>query len=202
MATNEEKLLRRIKKKGRGWCFSPRDFIDLADHEAVWKGLARLEKKGVILRLGRGLYYYPREHEELGTLSPTPEAVASAMAQRDGTLLQPSGAYAANMLGLSEQVPAKLIFMTDGPDRKVRIGKREIILKNTVPRNMATAGTASGLVIQGLRHIGTRQINEGHVERLRIRLNRREREQLWRDRLYAPAWLHPILKKIAEVTDD
>ena len=146
MPTAEEKLLAAIKSHGKGWCFTARDFHHLKDTEAVWKGLVRLEKKGLIRRLGRGLYDYPREHPELGKLAPTPEAVAQALAERDGSRLQPSGAYAANLLGLSEQVPARIVFLTSGPHRKIKIGKREIILKHTVPRNMATAGRISGTV--------------------------------------------------------
>lgn len=145
-ASIENQVLRRIRQHGRGWCFTPRDFLDLGAPTAVWATLSRLHKSGGIRRLGKGLYDYPREHPELGKLAPTPEAVAQALADRDGSRLQPSGAYAANLLGLSDQVPARIVFLTNGPDRKVQIGKREIVLKNTVPRNMATAGRISGTV--------------------------------------------------------
>lgn len=199
--TTERKLMDRIDQKGRGWCFTARDFLDLADPELVWKGLTRLSKKGDIRRLGRGLYDFPREHPELGLLSPTPEAVAQAIAERDGSRLQPSGAYAANVLGLSEQVPARVVFLTSGPDRKVKIGNREIILKNTVPRNLATAGRISGTVIQALRHIGEKHITQAHLQHLRGKLNKADREQLWKDRVNAPVWLHAYLKEIAGDTD-
>lgn len=202
MATTEQKIMGRIGREGPGWCFTARDFMDLAEPEAVWKSLVRLSEKGKIRRLGRGLYDYPRQHPELGLLSPAPEAVARAIADRDGSTLQPSGAYAANLLGLSEQVPARVVFLTSGPERKVKVGKREIILKNTVPRNMATAGTTAGTVIQALRHIGKEQITESHIEHLRHRISKADKKQLWTSRVYTPTWLHPVLRRIAGGASD
>ena len=95
------------------------------------KALSRLTARGVIRRLARGLYEYPREHPELGTLSPDLEKVAKALAGKHRIRLQPAGAYAANLLGLSEQVPAKIVFLTDGPSRTVKIGRQEIHLRRT-----------------------------------------------------------------------
>ena len=102
------------------------------------------------------------------------------------------------MLGLSEQVPARIVFLTDGPARHVKIGRQEIVLNNTTPRNMATAGRTSGTVIQALRHLGAKQINQQHVARLRKTLSASDRAQLKRDRIYAPEWMHRILDSIAE----
>lgn len=95
--------------------FTPRHFLDLAGRPAVTSALMRQTSAGTIRQLGRGLYDYPKLHQALGPLTPTPEALATALAGRDRVRLQPSGAYAANLLGLSEQVPAKVVFLTDGP---------------------------------------------------------------------------------------
>ena len=197
----DSQIFARITKQGTGWCFTPRDFLDLGASTAIWATLSRLQKDGTVRRLAKGLYDFPREHPELGLLSPTPEAVAQAIAERDGSRLQPSGAYAANILGLSEQVPAQVVFLTSGPDRKVKIGNREIILKNTVPRNLATAGRISGTVIQALRHIGGKQITQSHIKHLKNKLSKADRDQLWKDRVNAPVWLHSFLKEIAEDAD-
>jgi hypothetical protein len=193
----ESRMGDRIRRKGRGWCFTSADFLDLGSREAVRISLFRLVKKGVIRRLARALYDYPRQHAKLGDLPPSPEAVAQALCSRDSTKLQASGAYAANLLGLSEQVPAKVVFLTDGVARSVKLARREIILKSTTPRNMATAGRASGTVIQALRFIGKRHVNEGHVRHLAAVLPAADRAQLERDRVYAPGWMHPILDAIA-----
>ena len=99
-------ILSRIRGSGRGSVYVPRDFLDLGSRGAVAQALHRLEKKGVLRRLTRGVYDFPKQHRTLGLLSPSAETIASALAGRDRTRLQPAGAYAANALGLSEQVPA------------------------------------------------------------------------------------------------
>ena len=124
--------------------------------------------------------------------------MAKALSERDASRLQPSGGYAANLLGLSEQVPARIVFLTDGPSRHVRIGGQAIILKNTTTRNMATAGRISGTVIQALRHLGAKQIGKQHIAHLRKMLPSSDKAQLKRDRIYAPGWMHRILNAIAE----
>ena len=103
--------------------FTPADFVDLAGRAAVDQTLSRLAKASTLRRLARGVYLYPQQHRSLGELRPSAEVIAKALAGRDRTRLQPSGAYAANLLGLSEQVPMKVVFLTDGPSRLVRVGQ-------------------------------------------------------------------------------
>ena len=200
MPSIEKTIVSRIESRKRGACFTPNAFLDLGSPEAVRIALHRLEKRGDVRRLARGLYDFPVQHPTIGLLSPNPDKVAKALSERDASRLQPSGAYAANVLGLSEQVPARIVFLTDGPARHVRIGRQEIVLKNTTTRNMATAGTTSGTVIQALRHLGARQTNQNHVAHLRRTLSARDRAQLKQDRIYAPGWMNRIIDAIAEDT--
>src|ERR1700731_2756819 len=136
----DSQILTRINGWGRCSVFVPGDFLDIGSREAVDLALHRLARKGTIRRLARGGDDFPKEHPGLGLLSPPADAVAHALAGRDRTRLQPAGAYAANILGLSEQVPAKAIFLTDGPSRTVKIGPTTIQLRRTTPRNMEAAG--------------------------------------------------------------
>jgi len=147
----DSQILAAISKRGRGAVFVPADFLGLGSRDAVDIVLHRLARKGTIRRLARGVYDFPEEHPVLGLLSPSAEAVATALAGRDHTRLQPAGAYAANALGLSEQVPAKAVFLTDGPSRTVKIGAMTIQLRRTTAKYMAAAGRLSGLLIQALR---------------------------------------------------
>ena len=153
-----------------GWVFTPAHFRDLGNDIGIRKALQNLSDRGLIRRLARGLYDYPSTHPKLGVLSPTPEKIALALAGKDNLRIQPSGAYAANLLGLSEQVPAKAIFLTDGTNRKIAVGKQEIILKQTTPKNMAAARRTSGLVIQALRYMGQRNVDDSVVNRLYLRV--------------------------------
>ena len=194
----EQSILRSIQGAGRGSVLVPNDFLGLASREAVDVVLHRLSKRGVIRRLARGLYDYPRVHPALGFLLPSAEAIAQALAGRDRTRLQPAGAYAANALGLTEQVPAKAVFLTDGPSRTVKVGPMTIQLRRTTPRNMATAGRLSGLLIQALRELGEAHITTRRVEHLRRTLPLEKRRELLRDITIAPAWMRPIFRQLAE----
>ena len=198
MQTIDSKLKSRIYGNGRGSVFTPNDFLDLGGRDAVDKALSRLATRGEVRRLARGLYEYPREHPELGTLSPDSEKVAKALAGKDRLRLQPAGAYATNLLGLSEQVPAKAVFLTDGPSRTVKIGRQEIQLRRTTPRNMASAGRLSGLLMQAFRHLGRQHITEQRMAHLKRTLPAKERNQLLKDLPLAPAWMHPLFRELAQ----
>ena len=194
----EKKILRRIYGSKRGGMFTPGTFLDLGSRQAVDLTLHRLVEKKILRRIARGLYEYPREHPELGTLSPDIQAVAKALAEKDRIRLQPAGAYATNLLGLSEQVPARAIFLTDGPSRTVKIGRREIQLRHTTPRNMAAAGRLSGLLMQAFRHLGHKHIAPQRIARLKRTLPAKERKQLIKDLSLAPTWMHSFFRKLAE----
>ena len=186
-----------IRDRGRGKVFTSKDFLDLGSREAVDIVLHRLARKGTVRRLARGVYDFPKEHPVLGSLSPSAEAVAKALAGRDRTRLQPAGAYAANVLGLSEQVPAKAVFLTDGPSRTVKIGATTIQLRRTTAKNMETAGRLSGLLIQALRELGKEHVTPERREHLKRTLPADKRRELIKDLRLAPAWMHPIFRELA-----
>jgi hypothetical protein len=181
----------------RGWVFTPLAFAALGDPRVIGMALTRLSRKGIIRQLARGLYDYPVDHPTFGRIPPSADAIAKALAARHAIRLQPAGAYAANVLGLSDQVPTRIVFLTDGPSRRVRIAQREIVLKGTTPRNMATAGRKSGTIIQALRHIGERNVTEKHFAILQRQLDDKDRAQLIKDLRYAPGWMVEMLRRLA-----
>lgn len=192
----QNKILSRIYGKGRGWVFTPNHFLDLGARSAVDQALSRLTTAGTIRRLAFGLYDYPKKHPKLGLLSPNPDAIARAISEKDDSRLQPSGAYAVNLLGLSQQVPAKIVYLTDGAEKSVEVGKQLIKLRRTTPKNMATAGRPSGLVIQAFRYLKKDSVTDDHIATLKRTLPDADRERLWKDRVYAPAWMHPLFEQL------
>lgn len=196
--STDNSVVATIYAHGRGWVFTPDDFKGVGTRDAVASALKRHKQTGLIRQLAHGLYDYPRMDARLGALSPASDDVAKALARRDTSRLQPSGAYAANLLGLSTQVPMKMVYLTDGRSRTVQIDKRQIILKQTAPRYMATAGRISGLVIQALRYLGRDQVDESVVAALARRLDEPARKQLMKDIRYAPAWIAAIFRRLAE----
>jgi len=192
----ENKIFNRIIGKKKGWVFTPSHFLDLGNRAAIDQALSRLVRSGNIRRLVRGLYNYPEQHPDLGVLPANVDRIAKALAEKDNLKIQPTGAYAANLLGLSEQVPAKVVFLTDGNARIVRLGKLSIRLKKTTPKNMATAGRMSGLVIQALRYLGKKHVDNKIIDILRRKLSNEDKSQLINDIRYAPAWIGTIFQRL------
>ena len=192
----DSKVRSRIYGNGKGWVFTPKHFQDLGSSAAIDSTLRRLKAVGTIRQLARGLYDFPAQDPVLGTVAPSADAIARALVVRDAIRLQPSGAYAANELGLSDQVPSRIVFLTDGPARKIKIGKREIHLHHTTPRNMATAGRKSGTIIQALRHIGQDQVDEKVLSILRRQITDSDRPIIQKDLHHAPAWIADLLRPL------
>lgn len=198
MESIDFRIVSRIYGLGRGTVVIPINFLDIGSRPAVDLALHRLVKKGTIRRLARGLYDYPKTHPVMGILSPSPDAIARALAGKHVIRLQPSGAYAANLLGLSTQVPAKIVYLTDGVSRMVRVGNQEIRLLRTTPRNMGPAGRISGLVIQALRYLGQKHVDDTVIRTLRRKLRADDKKQLLKDIAFAPAWVGAHLRAIAQ----
>jgi uncharacterized protein DUF6088 len=191
-----DRILKRARAGGRGSVFTPADFLDIAGRAAVDQALSRLAKGGRLRRLARGLYDFPKVHPKLGQLSPGPDDVAQALARETGSRVQIAGARAANVLGLSTQVPAKSTYLTDGPPRRVVLGKRTIDLRHASPKHLIAPGSPAGTVVQALRHLGP--IRATDVVQVAIRqLSARDKKMLAASAVQAPAWMRPTLVSIA-----
>lgn len=196
-----DRIRRQVEKSGPDAVFHAGQFLEFATRAAVDKALSRLVASGCLKRLARGLYYQPRTHPVLGEILPPVEAVAEALADRDHVKLQPFGGYAANLLRLSDQVPARVVFLTDGKARKIRYGNQTVELRHASPRMMAAAGRTTGLVIAALRYIGKDHITPERVAHLHKLLSPGDRRRLLEDLKLAPAWMHPHFKAIAGEED-
>lgn len=194
----DDQIFKAISILGHGAVFVPTAFLSCGSRQAVDIALHRLVRKGTIRRLARGIYDFPKEHPKLGKLLPSPEKIAEALIRRDCTRIQPTGAYAANIVGLSEQVPAKVVFLTDGPSRTIKIGTTTIQLRRTTPKNMAMAGRLSGLLVQALRELRKEHITPERIEHLKQTIPLNARKELLKDIQFAPEWMHSIFKELAK----
>jgi len=193
----ENKLKKRIYAHGRGWVFTPKRFLSLGSRQAIDLALFRMTKAGTIRRLDRGIYDFPKTHPKFGVLLPDIESVVEALRETRRIRVQPAGAYVTNLLGLSEQVPAKVVYLTDGPSRRVNIGNTEIRLMQTTPANMAAAGRLSGMVIQAFRYLGRAHVTPERIRYLRKKLPAKERKALLKDISLAATWMHPHFRELA-----
>lgn len=183
----------RIFGHGKGWVFTAYNFADLGSDSGVRTALSRLQEEKIIRRIAQGIYDYPKTHEVLGVLTPTVEAVAGAYAEKNGAKVQASGAYAANVLGLSEQVPGKVVFLTDGPTGKIKIKNLVISFKKTTVRNMHAVGSREALVIQAFKFMGQENIDGTMLEKARKLLKQSKRKEFEKNIQYAPRWIRVLL---------
>ena len=191
-----DRIMKRVRASGRGSVFTPSDFLPVAGRAAVDQALSRLVKGGQLRRLARGLYDFPKVHPKLGPLSPAPDDVAQALARETGSQVQIAGARAANALGLSTQVPAQSTYLTDGPSRRVVLGKRVVDLRHASPKHLIAPGSPAGTVVQALRHVG--RVRASDVAQVASRrLSATDKKTLASSAIQAPAWMRPTLVSIA-----
>ena len=193
----EESILKRFRARGRGAAMMPGDFLDLAERRVIAVALSRLLKAGRLRRPSRGVYVYPKQSELLGELAPNPEEIVKAISRVSGERVQVSGAYAANLLGLSDQVPAKLVYLTDGNSRKLQVRNLPIELRQASARRLATAGRVSGTVAEALRYLRKGQVDDQVIEELRRRLSESDKTQLQKDIKRVPAWIGEVFRSLA-----
>jgi len=190
---------RKIADEGRGWVFSRKDLRDIGPSGPVGVILTRLVKSGMIRRVGRGLYEYPQESPRLKALLPTDlDRAAQAIARKHRWTIAPDGAMAANLLGLSTQVPAKVTYLSDGPTKKMAIGSQTISFRQTSPKDLHMKTYSSRLIAQALRHLGRKSVDDRVIDRLRRRIPAEERAQFFRDARYSTDWILEVAQRIAE----
>lgn len=192
----DDVMMRSIRARQYALAFSAKDFSHLGRPAAIRKAFERLVKEKRLRRLRRGIYDRPRSHPLLGQTPPNPMDLVRGMMKASAARWQPSGAYAANLLGLSEQVPAKIVILTDGPSRRVRVGNLALHFRRTAPRNLLGAGKPAGLVIQALRHLGASGVTPPILERLRGSLDANTKAELLTHLPQLPAWLRPHVEQI------
>lgn len=192
------KIVDRLRRQGRGRVFTPKDFLDIGSRDAVDKALSRLAKADTVQRLGRGLYCYPKINKRLGiAVPPNVDDIADALARQTGSRIAPSGATAANRLGLSTQVPAKPVYLTDGRSRQVQVGDFVVVVKHVAPKELPVGNRTSATVLQALRHLGKDAVDSTVVSRIRKVLSPKSRSQLLQDARYTTDWIADAVRQIA-----
>jgi len=191
----ESKIAEVLKSIPTGSVLFVGDFLDYGNSESVKKALLRLKEKGILVSLAHGIYLYPKIDKELGVLFPSTEDIAKAIARRDKARIVTTGVQALNKLGLSTQVPMKVVYLTDGAARSIKVGKRTITFKNTSPKNLLAQGEISSLVIQALKTIGQTNLDDETILKIQMLLKKEKKENILNDAKLAPDWINKILKQ-------
>lgn len=199
MKSIEDKIVKRIYANHRGWAFSKNDFLDIGSDDSTRKALTNLEAKGTIRRVLRGLYDYPRTSKLInGPMEPDLGQVAHALARKSGWRIQPSENTALNILGLSTQVPAQAVYLSDGPSKIIAIGKRELVFKKRILKESGFKHSESELVVQALKALGQDRITAKIRTKLKDAIPSPQWEKILRDTKTAPAWVSDIIRTLAK----
>jgi len=198
MQSIEKQIEISIKSRPKGYVLFPDDFMQYGSAVAIRKALDRLEDKNVIVRVAPGIYARPKVSKLIGPVIPTAEEVVKAIVRRDKIKTLPTGSYALNALGLSTQVPMKIVLLTDGSPRVITIGKRTIKLKKTTPKSLLAKGKISRLVIQALKEIGNGKVSIEEEKKIIELLRKENLKDLKHDIALAPVWIQKIMKKALE----
>ena len=195
MQSVDDKVIAKLKKAKRGSLFFTEDFLSFGSAKTVAKALERMVEKEEVFRVARGIYARLEKDPILGLLKPSTEAIAQAIAKRDKARIVPTGILALNALGLSTQVPMNVVYLTDGAKRKIDLGKRKILFKNTAPKNLSAIGKISSLVIQALKEIGKDNCTENEIQIILKQLAKEEPYRLEHDIRLAPEWIRVIMRQ-------
>lgn len=199
MKTMKAQILERIHRLEAGTVFTAKDFLEIASRGTTDVTLSELVREGRIRRIRRGLYDSPRVRPTLGgVLSPDIDESARALARRHRWKIVPGGAWAANLLGLSTQVPAKISYLSDGPNKKVPVGRQTIHFKHARPQALAGAEGKPMLAVQALRHFGKQHVDEAMIARLGRLLSKPEKRKLLEASRFGVDWIYDVARKIAE----
>lgn len=197
--SSENRILNRIRGTGSGWSFSPRDFLDLGERATIDSALHRLTAKGQVRRVIRGIYDYPRYSELLKQqLSPDIDQVARALARKFRWRIQPSGATALNLLGLSTQIPARAVYLSDGPDKSFKVGNTTLAFEHTALKEAGFKLGESGLIVQALKSLGQERITPEVISKIRTWLPTSLRPRILTDTKTATGWVYSIIQQIAQ----
>ena len=188
---------KRIRNSPKGTIFLTSDFIDLASSDAANRALLRLEEIGLIRRILFGIYEYPEYNEFLNEyIEATPDKVARALARKFGWTIVPCGDAALNMFGLSTQVPAVWLYVSDGTYKKYNYGNTVIRFKHTTNKEISKLSYKTALVIQVLKAIGKENITPEVISKIAVTTTASEKEAMLAEAKYATSWIYDKIKEI------
>jgi hypothetical protein len=197
MTSLAQKIKNRIKGKGRGWAFTPKDFLDLATRNNVGQILHRLTAQGFIRQVSRGVYDYPRKHSTMGDFPPNAYNVAAAVARATGDRIYPTGSTAANRMGLTTQVPAKTAFVTTGKPRKVQVWNLSVDLyKATLPKTLTRP--LAYMALQALDNMGPDYVDQKMINKTAKHLKPADKKDIHDNLRYLRnPWLVDIARQLS-----
>ncbi|WP_417443269.1 DUF6088 family protein [Joostella sp.] len=191
-----DKIENRVLKSSKGTFFFAEDFANYTSSDNIRQSLSRLEKDGVLVRVAQGIYLKPKKSELIGVIYPSLEEIAKQIAKRDKARIAPTGVFALYSLGLTTQIPLRVVYLTDGSQRKIKIGNSVIKFKKTVPKTFAIKNELLQLIVQACKEIGQKNITDRHKEQLQPKVQQLPNNVLEKELRFAPVWIQKLIKQL------
>ncbi len=185
----------KVKRSKPGQIFLPSDFKDLGTSTAIRKALSRLVEQKVLLRMGQGIYATPIHDKVFGDVLPSMEEIAMALAKKDHVKIMPTGQYALNKIGLSTQVPMKMVYLTNGTKKNISLGNSSIVFQPTTTKKLAMIGTITSLLFLGLEELDLDNLSKTDINKIINLLKKEDKKKLKHDLKLAPARISDFVIK-------
>lgn len=192
-------ITKRIDEAPFGSSFVTSDFTDLAEYETAKKALARLEKKGTLRRVLRGVYEKPKFSSLLQEYAaPIPDQIAHTIARNYNWIISASGNTALNQLGLSTQVPADWSYISSGPYKKYTFDNTTLIFLHRSDSQMIGMSENTLLLIQALKAIGQENVSDAEIKLIKKRLSYEDCQNILSESRHTISWIYEVIKEICK----
>ncbi|MEA1913991.1 MAG: DUF6088 family protein [Campylobacterota bacterium] len=187
-----------VDKLSDGVAFSSNSFkLINTNKNSIEKELSRLNADGIIKRFRKGIYYKPKQSSLFGEVLPSPTSIAHAIAKLNDAHLVPDGSMALNMLGLSDQVPMKYIYLNDKLHKSEFLGKIEIVFKRINAKKLTAYNKKAGLVLSAMEYLGRDAFdNNDLVKDFATKLSQDDIKDLNKASKGYPVWTQNRVKEI------
>lgn len=187
-----------VNEREPGDLLFPSDYLDIGTPESIHMAFSRLTKEKKLQRMGKGIYFKPKTDPLLGPVHPGLEEIARKIAEKEKVIIRPTGSYALNRLGLSTQVPMKVVFLTNGNSRSIKVGRGTITFISTTPKKLSSKNDLVYLAIQALIELREEGNDPKIIDRLTAILRNAGPVAIREDAKSAPTSVARILYRIAE----
>ena len=191
----------KISSLSNGVVFASNSFrFQDANQNSVEKELSKLNADGVIKRFRKGIYYKPQKSTLFGDVLPNPSAVAQAIAKLNDARIVPDGSMALNMLGLSDQVPMKYIYLNDKLHKSEFVGNTEIVFKRINAKKLTASNKRVALVLSAIDYLGRDAFSDKNlVKDFASKLDVSDIKDLDRASKYYPLW---VKNRVSEIINE
>lgn len=196
LETSKYQIETKILKSSLGELFFADDFVKYGSADNIRKVLSRLENEGLIVRLSHGIYLKPKHDPLLGVIYPSIEEIAKEIAKRDKARIAPTGILALYLLGLTTQVPLKVVYLTDGSQREIKIGKRTIKFKRTAPKSFAIKDELLHLIVQAFKETGLKEVTDSFLLNMQSSVLKVDEQIIKTQLKYAPVWIQKAIHQL------